>query len=415
MSNRQGQSTPTTDEAAYQLLASAVHHPTRVHPYRTVFNERSLETLQSKGVRLDVVSPTPFAPPVGPYSEYSELPTVESRRSYRVHHPRFLYLLPKRYFYHVSGDSLSKRLTRYAERNLGEPDVLHACSIYLDGYGLLRYAKRHDVPLFVVAHGDVLLYYDTFSSRVRARIAETLDRCARVLCVSEDFVERVEELTDPSKVELLPIGADPGNFPTGRERQLRAEFGLDDDTTVVLFCGQFTERKGVREIAQAVSRLEGEDVAVVCIGHSGDLEEELARGLARSDARTVLERGATTSELRKWFAVADLLLLPSYAEGRPTVIYEAMASETAVLGSNAGGIPEQVEDGRTGVLLPPGDPEALAGALDELVSDPSRLRRMGRRGHERLVEQGWTWDQHAERLRELHLQELRGERPTTLD
>jgi glycosyltransferase involved in cell wall biosynthesis len=79
-----------------------------------------------------------------------------------------------------------------------------------------------------------------------------------------------------------------------------------------------------------------------------------------------------------------------------------MASETAVLASDVGGMSEQVVDGETGVLLPPGDVNALRGALSSLVNDRDRLRKMGRRGCERLRQEGWTWSEHARQVRELH-------------
>ncbi|WP_135854119.1 glycosyltransferase family 4 protein [Halorussus salinus] len=392
----------TTGDESYRVLAGAVQHPTRVHPYRTVFNQRSLEALQEAGAAVDVLSPTPFAPPVGPYSEYGEVPTVESFDEYPVHHPRFLYALPKRFFYHLSGDSLAKRASRYAARTFPEPDVVHAASIYLDGYGLLPYARRRDLPLFVVAHGDVLLNYETFSNAVRDRIAETLDYATEVLCVSEDFAERATRLTDEEKIRLLPIGANPDRFPTERRDEIRASLGIDPETTLVLFCGQFIERKGVGEIIDVLPRLDDDETELACIAHTGDLKADLERALAESPVAGRLLESVPTPELREWFAAADLLLLPSYGEGRPTVIYEAMASETAVLGSTAGGIPEQVADGETGLLVPPGDADALERALAELVGDRNRLRRMGERGHRRLLEEGWTWEQHAEQLRQVH-------------
>ncbi|WP_276302475.1 glycosyltransferase family 4 protein [Halorussus lipolyticus] len=406
MSRRRLQREIATGEADYRLVSCAAQHPSRVFPYQAVFNHRSHEALSQLGVDIDVVSPTPFAPPVGPYSEYSDIPKVERIGSYRVHSPRFLYALPKRYFYHVSGNSLAKRTTAYLERNFDVPDVLQACSIYLDGYGLVPYAQRHDVPLFVVAHGDVLLYADQLSGRVRRKVHETLDACEGVLCVSEDFAERAERLTDPEKVSVVPIGANPDRFPVERRDEIRAAFGVAPDEPVVLFCGTFDERKGVPELAEAIRGLDDADARFVGVGHSGDHQSTLADALRESDLPWKLRRGVPDDELRKWFAAADLLVLPSHAEGRPTVIYEAMASETAVLGGDAGGIPEQVVDGETGVLVPPGDPAALRDALADLLADHERLREMGRRGYERLVEQGWTWERHAERVTSIHSEAL---------
>jgi len=103
-----------------------------------------------------VVSPRPFAPPVGPYSEYASLPDIEDWGTYTVHHPRFWYLLPKRLLYGLSGNSYANRIPKYVEREFEVPDLVHACHIYPDGYGMLPYVREHDLPLFVMAHGKLI-------------------------------------------------------------------------------------------------------------------------------------------------------------------------------------------------------------------------------------------------------------------
>ena len=386
----------------YTVTASAVNHPDGVDPYRSVFNHRILSSLARTEVSLNVVSPLPFAPPVGPYSEYADQPSVEEWGPYTVHRPRFFYLLPKRLFYGVTGDSFAKRVPRYVERTFPTPDVVHACHIYLDGYGMLPYCREHDVPLFVVAHGTLLNTFDEAPQGVQSRVRETLAGCTKVLCVSDALREKAARFVPESKAVTVPIGADPDNFPVDREAAIRRELGISSDSTVVLFVGDLNEAKGIKEIAQALQTLDSPNVEFVFVG-DGDLRGELQHALTSSQYSTRHILGKIPPlAVRRWFAVADLLMLPSRTEGRPTVIYEAMASRTAVLASAVGGIPEQVTDGETGVLISPSDAHALAAALDDLVCDRKRLQEMGRQGHERLLQKGWTWENHAERVRELH-------------
>jgi glycosyltransferase involved in cell wall biosynthesis len=388
----------------YSVLASAVNHPDALNPYRALFNHRMLASLDDEGVALDVVSPRPFAPPAGPYSEYGNIPQTEEWDTYTVHHPRFFYLLPKRCFYGLTGDSFQKRVRRYIEREFAVPEVIHACHIYLDGYGLLEYANDHDLPLFVVAHGAILNSFEERSQGIRERVSATLEGAAGVLCVSDALAEKANAIVPDSKVHTVPIGANPDRYPVDRRGELRRELGFSEDQTVALFIGQLTERKGIPELTEVLPDLDAENTDFVFIGHGGDMEWEIRQALWRSGFSDVhLYTGITSLALRRWLALADLLVLPSRAEGRPTVIYEAMASETAVLASRAGGIPEQVVDGETGVLLPPNEPAALRAHLQELTANPRRLREMGRSGRTRLVDQGWTWDRYARRVRRLHM------------
>jgi hypothetical protein len=387
----------------YSVLASAVNHPDSIDPSRSVFNYRILRSLADAGVDLDVVSPRPFAPPVGPYAAYASLPRTERWGPYTIHHPRFWYLLPKRYFYALSGRSFARRVPPYVERTFDVPDVVHACHIYLDGYGMLPYVRERDVPLFVVAHGTLLNTLDEQPPGVRSNVEETLAAATGVLCVSDALAEKARRLVDASKVTTVPLGATPEHFPVERSAAIRRELGIAPDATVVLFVGRYTEAKGIGDVIELLPSLDRPDVEFVFVGNGGDLREKLRRTLTENgySARNVLWKLPPVA-VRRWFAIADVLLLPSHMEGRPTVIYEAMASETAVLASAVGGIPEQVEDGETGVLVPPGDVDALRDALRSLTGDRDRLHRMGERGLERLRANDWTWEGHAARVQELH-------------
>lgn len=438
----------------YTALATAVNHPDAINPYYGIFNYRILRSLSRAGTALDVVSPRPFTPPVGPYSAYSSIPDTEDWGPYTVHHPRFWYLLPKRFFYGVSGDSYADRVPAYVEQTFETPDVIHACHLYPDGYGMLSYARKHDVPLFVVAHGTLLNTLGDHPRGVDDKIRQTLSEADSVLCVSEALTAKAQRFTDPSKVETVPIGADPDTFPVERERHIRRELDIPSEATVVLFVGAFTESKGVAEICAALPELdrsrvdtspathsnsvtatdndsaattnrdsetttnrdsetttygdsETSDTVFVFVGRDGELEEDLRQTVVESGfSDRYVYAGLPPLALRRWYAVADLLLLPSHSEGRPTVIYEAMASETAVLASDVDGIPEQVADGETGVLIPPGDVAALVDALDSLTEDRNRLNRMGKAGYERLLDKRWTWRDHADRVQELHREAL---------
>lgn len=388
----------------YSLLAAAINHPDPVNPYFGLFNARSIEAITERDVSVDVVTPRPYAPPIGPYSEYREIPRTSAHDGYEAHHPRFFYGLPKRLFYGLSGRSYAKCVPAYVERTFDVPDVVHAYHIYPDGYGMLPYCREHDLPLFVVAHGAAMNDFNDLSSAVRSKIRETMATSEGVLCVSRALAEKAERRLPGVDTEVVPIGADPSAFPTGAEDRLRSEMGIPADRPVVFFCGQFVERKGVSEIIEVLPEMADADAHFLFAGQSGSLLDPLERrihDLGLEENATIVS-DVPDRTIREWFVVADLLLLPSYDEGRPTVVYEAMASRTAILASNVGGIPEQVVDGETGILLPPGDAVALEAALKELLADRERLRTFGERGFRRLNEKGWTWERHARRLERIH-------------
>ncbi|KAA9396485.1 glycosyltransferase family 4 protein [Haloarcula sp. CBA1130] len=387
----------------YDVLACSIHHQSHPLQVRSPFNHRSFDAINRTHADLDVVVPTPYAPPVGPHSEYAKVPKTERWGTYVAHYPRFLYAIPKRYFYHVSGDSLQKRIPRYVERTFETPhDVVHTSDIYLDGYGLLPYCREHDVPLVVNSHAVDLHNFDSFNDSTQQRIRETIDYAARILTVSDELAGVARRFAPAGKVQTVPIGADPEMFPTDRREKIRRELGIGPETKVLLYVGAYTEQKGVKELVAAVDALDREDVMLVTVGHEGDLRWWLLDQLGKLSHPAKSLWRLDPLALRRWQVAADAVVHPSWTEGRPTVVYEAMAAGTPVVASRVGGIPEMVVDGETGVLVPPKDPVTLTAALDSLLDDPERLRAMGTAGHQRLLDQQWTWGHHADRVTEIH-------------
>jgi glycosyltransferase involved in cell wall biosynthesis len=292
-------------------------------------------------------------------------------------------------------------IPRYINDNLPEPDVIHAGHIYLDGYGILPYRRSQDLPMTAIAHGWALNNYEDHRRSIRCKIDAVLNECDRLLCVSETLLEQVQEISPETPASVVPLGADPDRFPTESSPAFRRAKGIDPEETLVLFCGQFIKRKGIPLLIDAIREADLEQTQFVFVGHSGKRKYTVLELASSSDNVSVFE-GMENEELAKWFAAADLFVLPSYSEGRPTVLYEAMASQTAVLATSVGGVPEQVVDSTTGLLVPPGDGDALRRTLEDMTADRSRLQEMGQNGYRRLVSKGWTWEDHAARLYEIH-------------
>lgn len=171
--------------------------------------------------------------------------------------------------------------------------------------------------------------------------------------------------------------------------------------------GRLSEEKGHAHLIEAAGRLaaEGADFEIAVVGDGplrGALEERLrARGL---EGRVRLLGWLDGAAVRREIAEAQCFLLPSLREGLPVVLMEAFALGRPAIASAVGGVPELVQPGRTGWLVPPGSPEALAGALREaLATPPERLAEMGREGR-RDVEGRHDARREAARLAALFLE-----------
>lgn len=164
----------------------------------------------------------------------------------------------------------------------------------------------------------------------------------------------------------------------------------------MLFVGRISEQKGLFHLLEAADRLP-ETVQVVLCAASPDtsaLEVRLRDAVRRRPRVRWIPTHLAAEEVVQLHSHAAVFACPSVYEPFGLINLEAMACETPVVASALGGIPEVVEDGRTGLLVPPGDPERLAAALRALLDDPARARALGVAGRRR-VEARFTWDRVA--------------------
>jgi len=203
----------------------------------------------------------------------------------------------------------------------------------------------------------------------------------RVLAVSRAVAETVvrRDRVPEEKVAVVPNGIEEAEADPRRRSRLRRALGLRDGDVLLLFLGRLHDEKGPDLMLDALERLRriaphGWRAALV---GDGPLRDALARRIAGSGlADRVVQPGARRF-VGPWLDAADLLVLPSREEGMPVAALEAMMRGRPVVGTAVGGTPEVVDHGRTGLLIPAGDSEALARALADLIGDAARRRAMG--------------------------------------
>jgi glycosyltransferase involved in cell wall biosynthesis len=201
--------------------------------------------------------------------------------------------------------------------------------------------------------------------------------------------------TRPSTLRVIYNGVDPSRWDPTRANgaRVRQELRVPPEAPLLALVGQITPWKGQRDALAALPAvLARYPAAVLCIAgspkftgptvrydnlaYAGELYRIVAALGLDSRVRFLGER----DDVPDLLAAADLLVLPSWAEPFGRVLIEAMAMARPVVATHAGGVPEIVEHGASGLLVPPRDPAALAGAVLALLDDPARARAMGRYG-----------------------------------
>jgi starch synthase len=299
-------------------------------------------------------------------------------------------------------------------------DIVHSHTWYANQAGNI--AKLvHGMPHVISAHSlEPLRPCKAEQLGGGYRLSSWMERDAytnadRIIAVSNgmraDILRSYPQL-DPEKVVTIYNGIDTNDWQPLHDAATVRELGVDPDQPTLIFVGRITRQKGLPYLLRAVRELPADIQVVLCAGAPDTPEIE-------REVRELVEELQTQREGVHWISehlprpkiqalltAADVFVCPSIYEPLGIVNLEAMACGTAVVGSGTGGIPEVVQDGVTGTIVPidqaqdgtgtPTDPERyiadLAAALRELLSNPELAAQYGRAGRER-VEREFTWSQ----------------------
>jgi glycosyltransferase involved in cell wall biosynthesis len=305
---------------------------------------------------------------------------------------------------------VEQRRALLAEARDFSPDVVHAHWAIPTGPAAVTAAHALGVPSVITIHGgDVYVNpeqgYD-FPTRwyIRPVLRWTLDQAEALTAITQDC--RRHALNAGAREERMHIvlnGADLRRFTpvaNGQQSVQRERYGPH----MVFACRQLFPRKGIRFLIRAVALLKPRfpDIKLVLAGDGverADLEKLAADlGIAGD---TVFLGWVPNSQLPDYYRAAAVSAIPSLEEGFGIPAAEAMGCAIAVVASDAGGLPEIVEDGVTGRVVPRGDAAALAGAIGELLADERLRTDMGRHGRERALRL-FDWDLSAKGFEELY-------------
>jgi starch synthase len=201
----------------------------------------------------------------------------------------------------------------------------------------------------------------------------------------------------PERVRVIRNGIDTVEYAPDQKTDVLERHGIDHSRPYVIFVGRITRQKGVPVLLRAAGALDPSAQLVLCAGAADTPElgaevSGLVAALQASRSGVIwIPEMLPKPDVIQLLTHALLFACPSVYEPLGIVNLEAMACATAVVASRVGGIPEVVDDGVTGLLVPPEDPASLADAMNLLLRDPGRADAMGRAGRERAVAE-FSWD-----------------------
>lgn len=364
------------------------HFPTREQPWRGHSAYQTLRRL-SRLAEVEVFFPHSEYPRLlRPKSRiYDSLDASYSPPDVRAHYISYPVLpwISRPLNGWMGGTRLLPHVRRFA------PDVIVSFVIYPDGYSAVQVGKALGVPVIVKAIGSDL-------NRIPGPMVETLTRSVLrkadyVTAVSEQLrLKSIAMGADRGSTRAIVNGCDLSVFHCKDRLAARRQLQIAEDREVVLYIGRLDLRKGLGELVEAAAQLQKRRprLLVCMVGDGSDkplLERQIAK--LRAEEFIMLAPPCETAQVSTWMAASDLVTLPSYAEGCPNVVLEALASGRPVVATRVGGIPELMSD-ECGRLIPPHDVSALEDALDAVLGatwDDIAISRRWSRSWETVAEE----------------------------
>lgn len=381
------------------------------------------KSLVKKGVEVHVV--TQHNPNI-PYEEIME----------GIHVHRFKWLEPKEfkaliYFKGLKDNfrlftyvislffSLIKICRRY------DVDIIHAHHAIPTGLFGVIVSKIFRKPSFITTHGmditthgidegplkNVSNFEDHFF--FKHLLSYSLSNCTRVLPVSNNLEKKILSLgAKQDKITVLRNAVDSDRFTPEKTNSIRNKYNLESGDIVILFVGHLESFKGLFELIHAFHSLKKENkkVKLIIIGDgSQKIKSQHYIAKLRLEKSVFYAGKIPPNDIHEYYQNSDIFVLPSQTDagGPPVVFIEAMACGLPVIGTNIGGIPEGIDDGINGFLVPPKDVKILTRKLEILVNDGNLRKEFGRNSLKKISENYMTLEKKGEKLINLYNKEIK--------
>ena len=359
-----------------KVLIISHMYPSTANQVAGIFVAEQVKELVRQGCEVKVISPVAWTPfPIKYLSKkwksYSEIPLSEEREGVKVYYPRYL-SFPRAGLFEYSGYFMYYGIRKLI-KNIYQDfkfELINAYTILPDGFSALLLERKINVPLIITILGSDLLIYPYRNKRIFMNTNRALAKAIRIIAVSQHLKDKaVDEFGIPEeKIAVIYTGHDAKSFNLN-DRKQEGESPIN-----VLFLGNIIEFKGVFDLLRAMTIIRNSDKELFkkllwrFVGKITD-EEKFMRFLNAHKLKdnTEVVGQVPHDDVAKYMKRADFFVLPSWSEGMPVALLEAMACGLPVIATNVGGIPEIVNED-TGVLVEPKKPRELARGIMSALS-----------------------------------------------
>lgn len=351
-----------------RLLFISSFFPNKSAPNIATYNRQQLLSL-SEICEIDAVVPIPWTL----IPRYKKYICEDVLGKIKLYHPVYYYLpailrycYGNTYYWSIS--STIKKLS-----NAKKYDCVFSSWLYPDAWAASLVARKLNLPLVVSVLGSDVNRLKVGDGFIK-RSLEVGRRAEKIICVSSALRDRLITLGfDSEKLIYLQNGVDKDIFHPVDKLKIRSEMNFKNDDKIILFVGNLKKEKGLLELVNAFSslleQLERNKTLLLIVG-SGKFFQQLSKVVSDlgilSNVKFMGEK--SPEEIAKLMNASDVLCLPSYSEGQPNVVIEALSCHTKVVSTNVGGIPE-LDTGKNNMeLVEPRNIPELERALSLMLS-----------------------------------------------
>lgn len=280
--------------------------------------------------------------------------------------------------------------------------------MHVHGLRPLEATSGLSIPVIFTNHTSGFLQRIKKGDFEKARLKRRMGHVSHVLAPSDELVEATQSVGYEGPVDFISNGVDTSRFYPDDSSSLRSKWVQSGEEVVVLLARRLVQKNGVTVFADAVTQLKTRDKVRIVFAGDGDKRPEVEQTLrdGKMLERCVFLSNVPNPEMPNIYRAADISVLPSFMEATSITGLESMATGLPLVGTRVGGIPALIDDERTGLLVPPGEPQQIATAIDRLVEDKALRESMGQAGQQRAINE-FSWQRIAERTAEVYQQQLR--------
>jgi glycosyltransferase involved in cell wall biosynthesis len=407
-----------------RVLLLTIWYPNAENPVAGTFVHQQAVALRQAGVDICIVQPLPLTPfPISrlkpSYRTLAAIPSQESYQGFTVYHPRY-FVLPANILIEWEGDCMYRALRRtVADLYARWPfDLIHAHPAYPCGYAAnrLRTEWFPNIKVIHTIHRNCIILTPHYNRRAFTKVRTALEGADYNVFVSREGMRLGSEYT---AARIAPQSAYITNGVNVAQFQLtpqdRAEVEVlkarYQGTWNLLCVGHLTERKGIKDLLPALQQVVAAGyrqcrLFLVGLNQMGSYVQDFITAHGLQDH--IVPIGLVLHDRVKiWMHFADVFILPSYSEGMPTVLFEALYTGTPSIFTTVGGVSDIVRDGEEALLIPPHSVSAITQAIVRLLDNPRLGHHIAQKGQQ-LIRDYYTWEINAAKHVQLYAEVLSG-------